>query len=203
MGSAWRYCCNWCCILSGARHYHIGFEPFWAGLFLLTGIHLSGGGSGARAWILLGWAIPFLAYGSLSAAGGGPSQSEWRLVGNDVSSRWRCRFPSSRSCKSGRSNAKMNPIDFNGLDTAVHGPIRLGIMTALQMDGAARFHDLEETAGNRGRQFEPASGQTGADAAISPSKKAFVALRPKTTYRITPTGRKALTNYLAEHEKPD
>jgi DNA-binding PadR family transcriptional regulator len=28
-------------------------------------------------------------------------------------------------------------------------------------------------------------------------KKAFVALRPKTTYRITPTGRKALTNYLA------
>jgi hypothetical protein len=28
----------------------------------------------------------------------------------------------------------MSPIDFNGLDTAVHGPMRLGVMTALQIE---------------------------------------------------------------------
>ena len=38
----------------------------------------------------------------------------------------------------------MNPIDFNGLDTAVHGPIRLGIMTALQMDGPLDFTTLKK-----------------------------------------------------------
>ena len=34
------------------------------------------------------------------------------------------------------------------------------------------------------------------ECAYVPSKKAFVALRPKTTYRITALGREALTNYL-------
>ena len=38
----------------------------------------------------------------------------------------------------------MNPIDFNGLDTAVHGPIRLGIMTALQVDGTLDFTTLKK-----------------------------------------------------------
>ena len=38
----------------------------------------------------------------------------------------------------------MNPIDFNGLDTAVHGPIRLGIMTALQVDGPLDFTTLKK-----------------------------------------------------------
>ena len=30
------------------------------------------------------------------------------------------------------------PIDFNGLDSAVHGPIRLGILTAIRLDGPIR-----------------------------------------------------------------
>src|ERR1700722_14545829 len=38
----------------------------------------------------------------------------------------------------------MNPIDFNGLDTGVHGPIRLGIMTALQVDGPLDFTTLKK-----------------------------------------------------------
>ena len=36
----------------------------------------------------------------------------------------------------------MLPIDFNGLDSAIHGPIRLGIMTALQMDGSLKLSSL-------------------------------------------------------------
>ena len=89
----------------------------------------------------------------------------------------------------------MNPIDFNGLDTAVHGPIRLGIMTALQVDGPLDFTTLK-------KRLDTVDGSLNLhlskleECAYITSKKAFVALRPKTTYRITTAGRKALTNYL-------
>src|SRR5207244_13574650 len=38
----------------------------------------------------------------------------------------------------------MQRIDFNGLYSAIHGPIRLGIMTSLQMDGALDFTTLKK-----------------------------------------------------------
>ena len=38
----------------------------------------------------------------------------------------------------------MPPIDFNGLDTAVHGPMRLGVMTALYLDGPLDFTTLKK-----------------------------------------------------------
>jgi hypothetical protein len=45
------------------RQYRIAFEPFWAGLFILTGSSCLVAAVSARAWTLLGWAIPFLGYG--------------------------------------------------------------------------------------------------------------------------------------------
>jgi DNA-binding MarR family transcriptional regulator len=89
----------------------------------------------------------------------------------------------------------MNPIDFNGLDTAVHGPIRLGIMTALQVDGALDFTTLKKRLDTVDGSLNLHLGKLEECDYIT-SKKAFVALRPKTTYRITPTGRAALANYL-------
>src|SRR5215207_10689300 len=89
----------------------------------------------------------------------------------------------------------MPPIDFNGLDTHVHGPIRLGILTALQMDGALDFTTLkkrlETTDGSLNLQLKrlDENGYIG-------SQKAFVGLRPRTTYRITAAGRRALTGYI-------
>jgi DNA-binding HxlR family transcriptional regulator len=86
-------------------------------------------------------------------------------------------------------------IDFNGLDTNVHGPIRLGILTALQMDGALDFTTLK-------KRLETADGSLNLhlrrleESGYITSKKAFVGLRPKTTYRMAPTGRKALKEYL-------
>jgi DNA-binding HxlR family transcriptional regulator len=86
-------------------------------------------------------------------------------------------------------------IDFNGLDTAVHGPIRLGVMTALQIDGPLDFTTLKKrlnvvdgVLGLHLRKLE--------DAGYITCKKAFVGRRPKSTYSITPGGRKALTKYL-------
>jgi DNA-binding HxlR family transcriptional regulator len=89
----------------------------------------------------------------------------------------------------------MGPIDFNGLDTVVHGPIRLGILAALQVDGGLDFSTLK-------RRLDTADGSLNLhlgkleECGYVTSKKAFVGLRPKTTYKITSAGRKALASYL-------
>lgn len=87
------------------------------------------------------------------------------------------------------------PIDFNGLDTAVHGPLRLGALTALQVDGPLDFTSLK-------KRLDAADGQIGLhlrkleDAGYVACDKTFVGRRPKTTYTITRTGRRALRDYL-------
>ena len=89
----------------------------------------------------------------------------------------------------------MFPIDFNGLDTAVHGPVRLGILTALQMDGPLDFTTLK-------KRLNVSDGALGLhlskleENGYIVCKKAFVGRRPKSTYRITRSGRKALADYL-------
>jgi DNA-binding HxlR family transcriptional regulator len=89
----------------------------------------------------------------------------------------------------------MPPIDFNGLDTAIHGPIRLGIMTALQMDGPLDFSTLK-------KRLEVPDGslnlhlRTLEETGYLRSQKAIVALRPKTTYSMTAAGHRALAGYL-------
>ena len=89
----------------------------------------------------------------------------------------------------------MPPIDFNALDTAVHGPIRLGVLTALEIDGPLDFTTLKKRLG-------AADGAIGLhlrkleDCGYISCEKAFVGRRPKSTYRITPAGRSALAEYL-------
>jgi DNA-binding PadR family transcriptional regulator len=92
------------------------------------------------------------------------------------------------------------PIDFNGLDTTVHGPIRLGAMTALQIDGKLDFTTLKKrlqvTDGSLGIHLQKLE-----EVGYIKSKKAFVRRRPKTTYKLTATGRKALIKYLESMQK--
>ena len=94
-----------------------------------------------------------------------------------------------------RSRDSSVPIDFNGLDSSVHGPVRLGVLTALQMDGAHDFTTLK-------KRLEVADGVLGMhvqkleDVGYIRSRKAFVGRRPKTTYRITAAGKAALLDYL-------
>jgi len=89
----------------------------------------------------------------------------------------------------------MLPIDFNGLDSAIHGPIRLGIMTSLQMDGALDFTTLK-------KRLQVPDGslnlhlKTLEESSYIRSRKAIVGLRPKTTYALTSAGRKALAAYV-------
>lgn len=89
----------------------------------------------------------------------------------------------------------MPPIDFNGLDTAVHGPLRLGVMASLQMDGPLDFTTLKK----RLDASDGALGQhllTLEQVGYISCNKSFVGRRPKSTYAITPAGRKAFANYL-------
>jgi DNA-binding PadR family transcriptional regulator len=92
------------------------------------------------------------------------------------------------------------PIDFNGLDTTVHGPIRLGAMTALQIDGELDFTTIKKrlqvTDGSLGIHLQKLE-----EVGYIKSKKAFVRRRPKTTYKLTATGRKALIKYLESMQK--
>jgi DNA-binding PadR family transcriptional regulator len=89
----------------------------------------------------------------------------------------------------------MSPVDFNGLDTTVHGPIRLGVLTALQVHGPQDFttlkkrHGVSDGALGLHLQKLEESGYVGCE-------KGFVGRRPRSTYRITPSGRKALLKYL-------
>ncbi len=87
------------------------------------------------------------------------------------------------------------PIDFNGLDTTVHGPVRLGVLTALQMDGPMDFTTLK-------KQLQVADGTLGMhlqkleEAGYLSANTVLVGRRPRTTYRLTAAGRKALASYL-------
>lgn len=90
----------------------------------------------------------------------------------------------------------MLPIDFNGLDTTVHGPLRLGTLTALLTSGPLDYTSLRN-------QLAASDGALGShllkleEVGYIACKKSFVGRRPKSTYRITPAGRKALTSYLS------
>src|SRR5262245_62735632 len=92
------------------------------------------------------------------------------------------------------------PIDFNGLDTAVHGPVRLGVLTALHIDGPLDFTTLKKRLnvadGTLGLHLEKleASGYIFANTVLN-------GRRPKTTYRLSATGRKAFGDYLASLRK--
>ena len=89
----------------------------------------------------------------------------------------------------------MQPVDFNGLDTLVHGPVRLGVLTSLQVDGALDFTHLKQ-------RLNVADGALGThllkleEAGYISCKKAFVGRRPKSTYRITAAGQRALRTHL-------
>jgi DNA-binding PadR family transcriptional regulator len=89
----------------------------------------------------------------------------------------------------------MPPIDFNGLDSIVHGPLRLGVLTALQMDGPLDFTTIKKWLGTS----DGALGQhllTLEKVGYISSTKSFVGRRPKTTYRITRGGRRAFAKYV-------
>jgi DNA-binding HxlR family transcriptional regulator len=85
------------------------------------------------------------------------------------------------------------------LDRLIHERIRLGIVSALAVNDALTFNELKKllhaTDGNlsvHARKLE--------DAQYVRCTKSFAGRVPKTNYRITPVGRRALVRYLDHME---
>src|ERR1700683_845463 len=84
-----------------------------------------------------------------------------------------------------------------GFDRLIYERVRLGIMSALAMNEQLTFNELKSL-------FNASDGNLGAharkleEAGYVACSKSFEARRPKTIYRITVLGRKALLRYL-EH----
>lgn len=89
----------------------------------------------------------------------------------------------------------MPPIDFGDLDTTIHGPVRLAVVAALQVDGALAFSTLKKRLGVADGALGTHLAKLQSAGYIS-SRKAFVDNRPRTTYRLTASGRRALSRYV-------
>jgi len=88
-------------------------------------------------------------------------------------------------------------MDDGGFDRLIYERVRLGIMSALATNEELTFNELKAL-------FDVSDGNLGAharkleEAGYIACTKSFEARRPKSRYRITAVGRKALLRYL-EH----
>jgi DNA-binding MarR family transcriptional regulator len=97
------------------------------------------------------------------------------------------------------SRATSHEPRVQGLDRLIHERLRLGIISALAVNDRLTFNDLkgllETTDGNlsvHARKLE--------DAQYIVVEKSFAGRLPRTEYRLTAAGRRALEKYLAHME---
>jgi len=89
-----------------------------------------------------------------------------------------------------------NPV---GLDQLIHGRVRLGIVSALAVEESLTFNELKD-------RLETSDGNLSAHArrleegGYLEVMKSFEGRMPRTDYRLTPSGRKALERYLDHME---
>jgi DNA-binding MarR family transcriptional regulator len=118
---------------------------------------------------------------------------------------------------SARTNARLHPAvaavealprpqeaggsatDDERFDRLIYGRVRLGIMSALAVNEQLTFNDLKAlfnvTDGNLGAHARKLE-----DAGYIACRKTFAERRPRTEYRLTGPGRKALERYLQHIE---
>jgi len=101
--------------------------------------------------------------------------------------------------QAGKSAVKWPGKGLPKLDRLIHERMRLGIVSALAVNKSLSFSDLKRllgtTDGNvaiHARKLE--------DAQYITCKKSFVGRVPKTEYRLTAAGRRALERYLNHME---
>jgi DNA-binding MarR family transcriptional regulator len=99
----------------------------------------------------------------------------------------------------GKSDAKASSGRAHALDRLIHERLRLGIVSALAVNDSLSFSDLKKlmktTDGNlsvHARKLEEADYIT--------CTKSFEGRMPKTEYRLTAVGRRALERYLDHME---
>jgi DNA-binding HxlR family transcriptional regulator len=100
----------------------------------------------------------------------------------------------------GKSRERRVPGEIPELDRLIHERVRLGIVSALAVNDSLSFNDLKRllrtTDGNlsvHARKLEEAGYLT--------CRKFFEGRIPRTEYRLTAAGRRALDQYLRDMEK--
>jgi DNA-binding MarR family transcriptional regulator len=98
-----------------------------------------------------------------------------------------------------RTKAERSPARADALDRLIHERLRLGIVSALAVNDSLSFSDLKKlmktTDGNlsvHARKLE--------EAEYIACTKSFEGRMPKTEYKLTATGRRALERYLDHME---
>ena len=90
--------------------------------------------------------------------------------------------------------------DLSSLDRVIHEPARLAVLTALGGCRSADFAFLQKliglTSGNASRHLAKL-----VDAGLVEVEKSFERRMPRTTYRLTPTGRKAVQRYWQQLDR--
>jgi DNA-binding PadR family transcriptional regulator len=87
--------------------------------------------------------------------------------------------------------------EFPELDSVVHAPLRLAVLTILSTIDQADFNHLKELTGSSDGNIS-VHLQKLEKAGYIKSKKQFVGRKPQTTYRMTASGREALLTYVKE-----
>jgi DNA-binding MarR family transcriptional regulator len=109
--------------------------------------------------------------------------------------------PESRSLSANRKVGRHSPTGTEAvkLDAVIHERVRLGIISALAVNDELSFNDLkrllEITDGNlsvHARKLE--------DAGYVKCSKSFVGRQPRTTFKLTAAGKRALEGYLEQME---
>lgn len=92
--------------------------------------------------------------------------------------------------------ADAGPADF---DRLVHERIRLGIVSALAVNEALAFNDLKQMLGTTDGNLSVHARRL-EEADYIECQKSFEGRVPRTEYRLTPRGRRALEEYLNHME---
>ena len=85
------------------------------------------------------------------------------------------------------------------LDRLIHERTRLGIVSALAVNSALSFNDLKKLVGATDGNLSVHARKL-EDAGYISCTKSFAGRLPKTEYRLSPAGRKALERYLDHME---
>jgi DNA-binding MarR family transcriptional regulator len=116
-------------------------------------------------------------------------------VGKRASQVERGTLPADRTAKRG-SRGGTKAVN---LDAVIHERVRLAIISALAVNDELSFNDLKKlleiTDGNlsvHARKLEVAG--------YVKCSKSFVGRQPRTTFRLSPAGRRALESYLGQME---
>jgi DNA-binding HxlR family transcriptional regulator len=105
------------------------------------------------------------------------------------------RQPAGAAAEPAPAAARGTASEEDRFDRLIYGRVRLGIMSALAVNEQLSFNDLKAL-------FDVTDGNLGAharkleDAGYISCRKTFEERRPRSEYRLTHTGRKALERYL-------